>query len=635
MKQTKEKNEAITLIALIITILVLLILAGITLNLVLGENGILSKAMETKEKQIRAEMREKLSLSLQELQIEKLGQATLDDLTQEWLDQTIKDYACTLKNDTATTGKVVTMQKDGITGKFLIDDILNIVDMIADESTIGFEYETISKDGEDIKIQVKVTENTNGIKQIQTPDGNTINGQAKKEVQFEYTVTLGVEYEFKITSESGEQRNEKIKIEDYYYKITKNLENGISIDNKAIKAAYNKPYEAKIIVGDEYIIDTIMVTMGAQAVAVDKTTGMIRIEKVTGDITITATAKKIEIQVSNPIIGTANPPTTSVNDNSQTKTTKLYINFSATLDGNACTITPSVPYEITSNGTYQFTATAEYQGKTITKEIEIKANKYQSADGVVKYDAGEWTKEEIEELQTSCLYDLNASRSQSKIFKLKDSTGINLTFGGFTYKGSADSSIDDIVTSRNQSVTPEQGNAGGYGKPNYDGWQILEKTEDTTTGRTYVTKIIHAGSPENFVYTYTTANDAYRAMYLLSGGSQETGYSKLSDGTQINVRNWDMYKDKNQLDLIDEVHCMTKEEASAISGAARNINSTYWVVGRWQGTSTLPIILMGSGNINGMYSHCFGLRPVVSLKDGVYIASGTGTDADPYVLAKE
>ena len=44
MKSKLKENNAVTLIALIITIIVLLILAGIVLNLVLGENGVLRKA---------------------------------------------------------------------------------------------------------------------------------------------------------------------------------------------------------------------------------------------------------------------------------------------------------------------------------------------------------------------------------------------------------------------------------------------------------------------------------------------------------------------------------------------------------------------------------------------------------------
>ena len=41
-------EKGITLIALIITIIVLLILAGITISLLTGENGLLNKANESK-----------------------------------------------------------------------------------------------------------------------------------------------------------------------------------------------------------------------------------------------------------------------------------------------------------------------------------------------------------------------------------------------------------------------------------------------------------------------------------------------------------------------------------------------------------------------------------------------------------
>ena len=48
--QVIKSNFGITLIALIITIIVLLILTGVTLNMVMGENGIIAKAQLAKEK---------------------------------------------------------------------------------------------------------------------------------------------------------------------------------------------------------------------------------------------------------------------------------------------------------------------------------------------------------------------------------------------------------------------------------------------------------------------------------------------------------------------------------------------------------------------------------------------------------
>lgn len=58
MNSKRKKNEGITLIALVITIVVLLILAGITIAALSGDNGILTRAKEAKEKTIKAQQEE-------------------------------------------------------------------------------------------------------------------------------------------------------------------------------------------------------------------------------------------------------------------------------------------------------------------------------------------------------------------------------------------------------------------------------------------------------------------------------------------------------------------------------------------------------------------------------------------------
>ena len=63
VKRTEDKimknRNGITLIALIITIIVLLILAGVTISLVVGDNGILSKSTQAKVDSIIAQERSK------------------------------------------------------------------------------------------------------------------------------------------------------------------------------------------------------------------------------------------------------------------------------------------------------------------------------------------------------------------------------------------------------------------------------------------------------------------------------------------------------------------------------------------------------------------------------------------------
>lgn len=64
MKDEQKKNKGITLIALIITVVVLLILAGVTISTLTGDNGLLSKANEAKTETEKSAIREEIDLLL-------------------------------------------------------------------------------------------------------------------------------------------------------------------------------------------------------------------------------------------------------------------------------------------------------------------------------------------------------------------------------------------------------------------------------------------------------------------------------------------------------------------------------------------------------------------------------------------
>mgnify|MGYP000106705450 CR=1 FL=1 len=81
---TKRKNaRGITLIALVITIIVLLILAGITINALSGENGILKRATQAKSKTGRANALEQINLAIITARTEGLGQVDKTVLRDE------------------------------------------------------------------------------------------------------------------------------------------------------------------------------------------------------------------------------------------------------------------------------------------------------------------------------------------------------------------------------------------------------------------------------------------------------------------------------------------------------------------------------------------------------------------------
>ena len=62
IKEVKKQVKGITLIALVVTIIVLLILAGIALNLTIGQNGIFSRAEQATNTWRNAEANEQLAM---------------------------------------------------------------------------------------------------------------------------------------------------------------------------------------------------------------------------------------------------------------------------------------------------------------------------------------------------------------------------------------------------------------------------------------------------------------------------------------------------------------------------------------------------------------------------------------------
>ena len=61
-----KQSKGITLIALVITIIILLILAGVAIATLTGENGLITRVKQAKKTQIEAEIKESLILAVQD-----------------------------------------------------------------------------------------------------------------------------------------------------------------------------------------------------------------------------------------------------------------------------------------------------------------------------------------------------------------------------------------------------------------------------------------------------------------------------------------------------------------------------------------------------------------------------------------
>lgn len=88
MKNFVKTNKGITLIALVITIIVLLILAGISIATLAGENGILAQASKAKEAQIIGNEKETLEIAAEAATIKSKAE---DIEVNEWSQEFIKE----------------------------------------------------------------------------------------------------------------------------------------------------------------------------------------------------------------------------------------------------------------------------------------------------------------------------------------------------------------------------------------------------------------------------------------------------------------------------------------------------------------------------------------------------------------
>ena len=71
MKNNKFNEDGITLIAFVVTIILILILAGVSISALTGQNGVLKRATEAKEKVETSQKEEKDKL----IEMEAIGQA--------------------------------------------------------------------------------------------------------------------------------------------------------------------------------------------------------------------------------------------------------------------------------------------------------------------------------------------------------------------------------------------------------------------------------------------------------------------------------------------------------------------------------------------------------------------------------
>ena len=82
-EEMRKQVEGITLIALIITIIILIILAGIGIGAITGEHGIIKNAINAKIEYEIASYIDRIELARGTVAIENMGIVTLDNLIEQ------------------------------------------------------------------------------------------------------------------------------------------------------------------------------------------------------------------------------------------------------------------------------------------------------------------------------------------------------------------------------------------------------------------------------------------------------------------------------------------------------------------------------------------------------------------------
>ena len=224
-------NSAITLIALIITIIVLLILAGVTLNMVMGENGIFGKANNAKNKTEIAQYEEELRMCVLELQTEEASNGrtfnmdtiknNLDTYTQKLEDETIEWKEKDIEEPTGIyKGYNFYIDKKygaHITGK--ATGIQISMKILSEIPETGYT-------NQDVGLKITITNNEKGINKIIKPDGNTESLNGAKTYEEEKTATENTKYTYVVTDTEGKEETKEVEIKI----IDKNAPQDFSIE---------------------------------------------------------------------------------------------------------------------------------------------------------------------------------------------------------------------------------------------------------------------------------------------------------------------------------------------------------------------------------------------------------------------
>ena len=258
MNKRLRNFNGITLVALIVTIVILLILAGIAIATLGGENGLFKKVKLGKERYAISEAKEKLELEITNFQIEQNGKG--EELTKEDLPKMNSDEIDV--RDT-TNFPVEVIYKNY---KFEVDINFKVTYVgEANETIITYTTEPEGYSNQNnIKVLVKIT-NPKGIKSILKPgETDKILPQDRTTAGIEFTVTKNGHYILKVEDVDGNEISKDIYIdlidtlapEEFTPEVQKNGSTITIVENGKDAEATEESSKSGIDHYEYYLIDS-------------------------------------------------------------------------------------------------------------------------------------------------------------------------------------------------------------------------------------------------------------------------------------------------------------------------------------------------------------------------------------------
>lgn len=203
----KHSNKGITLIVLIITVVILLIIAGVAISALTGEDNLMAKAQFASQKSKATSLEEAIKVAYFNVAMDKKENIAVQDIIDNLRNSnTITDEKYSISVADSNNGVI-----EDKNSKILID-ILIINNEIKTNVVIGKKSEEAPKPtveyiltptegqyAENVQIGLTASENITGIKNILMPDLSIQNFNGQKVVNTTYSVNKNGLYFFEVT----------------------------------------------------------------------------------------------------------------------------------------------------------------------------------------------------------------------------------------------------------------------------------------------------------------------------------------------------------------------------------------------------------------------------------------------------